>query len=429
MTLTRRFTLGALAAAGCNALPKEEGPRSSQFPYGVAVGDPSSNGGLLWTRYLGTDSLRVDVWPRAEPMNVRSVEASVMEHGISLVTVDGLQSGQWYSYAFVAHRSGVEVDRSDEGRFRTALAPGVSAPLRFGVSSCSRQTYPLAPLTRISQEFECDAFLFLGDTVYADGATDLPSYREKWAEALTRRPQRLLRQSTGIISTWDDHEIVNDASGDRVPTERLEAARRATFEHQPWRADMQAPLRLWRSLKFGATAEVFVLDCRSERSRSRNEYVSRAQLDWLKSGLAASTAVFKLVLNSVPITNYPGAFFQAFAPDRWEGFPDQRREVLEFIDTTPISGLLWLTGDFHMGVAGRVSRDGVGSKQVELAAGPAGQFANPSLSYPSGPQFDFSSAVNNAVVLDLDPATTSARVQFLDGGTRTLFDKTYDLSR
>lgn len=133
MKLTRRFTLGALAAAGCNALPTEEGPRSPRFPFGVAVGDPSASGGLLWTRYIGADSLRVDVWPKDEPMNVRSVDAAVMEHGISLVPVEGLRSGQWYSYAFVAHRSGVEVDRSDEGRFRTALAAGVSAPLRFGV--------------------------------------------------------------------------------------------------------------------------------------------------------------------------------------------------------------------------------------------------------------------------------------------------------
>lgn len=427
MKLTRRFTLGALAAAGCNVLPSEEGPRSAQFPYGVAVGDPSSTGGLLWTRYLGAESLRVDVWPKDQPLNVRSLDATVMEHGISLVPVDGLSSGQWYSYAFVAHRAGVEVDRSDEGRFRTALAAGVLAPLRFGVSSCSRQTYPLAPLTRIAQEFECDAFLFLGDTVYADGATDLPGYREKWGEALTRRPQRLLRQSTGIISTWDDHEIINDASSEKVSPQRLEAARRATFEHQPWRADMQAPERLWRSLRFGATAEVFVLDCRSERSRTTNEYLSRTQLDWLKAGLASSTATFKLVLNSVPITSYPGAFFQLFAPDRWEGFPDQRREVLEFIDTTPVPGVLWLTGDFHMGVAGRVSRDGVGANQLELAAGPAGQFSNPSLSYPSGPQFDFATAVNNAVVLDLDPAARSVRVRFLDGGTRTLFEKTYTL--
>jgi phosphodiesterase/alkaline phosphatase D-like protein len=134
-----------------------------------------------------------------------------------------------------------------------------------------------------------------------------------------------------------------------------------------------------------------------------------------------------VILNSVPITEYRGAFFQVFAPDRWEGFPEQRREVLRFIDETPVRGVLWLTGDFHMGVAGRVAREGPGATQVEVAAGPAGQTANPSFSYPAGPQFDFSTAVNNAVVLDLDPGARTARVQFVDGASKTLFDHVYEL--
>ncbi len=424
MKVSRRLFLGGLTAIGCG-LPAEEGPASPDFPLGVSAGDPTSTGALAWTRYVGTGALRLEVWKRDDPATRHTFAVTPSDQGIALVVVEDLAPDTWWQYAFVASDDGVDGARSDEGRFRTAPDENSLAPVRFGVSSCSKQSYPLTPFTRAAQELECDAFLLLGDTVYADGATDLASYRASWRTALARRPNRLLRGSTGLISTWDDHEIVNDANGDQVPPAQIAAARQATFEHQPWRIDGERPGRLWRSLRWGKTAELFVLDCRSERNHATKEYLSRAQMDWLKAGLAASPATFKLILNSVPISSYPGAFFQLLAKDRWEGWPEQRRELLEFIDTSPIEGVLWLTGDFHMGVAGRVSREGVGATQVEIAAGPAGQGANPSPSYPSPPQFDFATAWNNVVVLDLDPASRTARVQFLDGGTRTLFDRSY----
>ena len=75
-----------------------------------------------------------------------------------------------------------------------------------------------------------------------------------------------------------------------------------------------APDRIWRSFRWGHSAEVFVLDCRGERrpsTRSVNPtresvYISRAQMDWLKAGLRASPAVFKFIVNSVPIYGRPG---------------------------------------------------------------------------------------------------------------------------
>ncbi len=421
MKLSRRLFLAGLSAASCG-LPSEEGPASPDFPLGVASGDADADGALVWTRYDGRDAVQLEWWKRDDPTTLRTQPLTPRDGGFCITALEGLDPGTWWSFAFSTSSA-----RSDEGHFRTALADDTLEPLRFGASSCSRQNYPLTPFLRAASEVQCDAFLMLGDTVYADGADDLPSYREKWNEALARRPNRLLRASTSLVSTWDDHEIINDASGDRLDPARVAAARQATFEHQPWRADGQMPQRLWRSLRWGRTAELFVLDCRSERNHATGEYLSRAQLDWLKAGLANSPATFKLILNSVPITAYPGAFFQTFAADRWEGFPAQRTEILDFIDSTPTEGVLWLTGDFHMGVAGRTARDGVGARQLEIAVGPAGNFPNPSLSYPAGPQFDFATAHNNFTTLELDPASRTVRVQFFDGGSRTLFDRTYPL--
>lgn len=425
MKLTRRLFLGGgLAFVGCRGL-REEGPASADFPLGVASGDPTPEGALVWTRYVGAGALRLEVWPREAPEAVRSFSVTPSDEGIALLDVTGLSPGAWYHYAFVASADGVDLTRSDEGRFRTVIAPDALVPLHFGVSSCSNQNYPLTPFLRAAQELEVDAFLMLGDTIYADGAKTLDDYRQKWREGLARRPYRLLRGSAALISTWDDHEIVNDASADALEQAQITAAREATFEYSPWRAAVGTQERLWRSIRYGRTAELFVLDCRSERNHARGEYLSREQLDWLKDGLAKSPATFKLILNSVPISAYEGAFFQLTRRDRWEGFPAQREELLRFIDETPIEGVLWLTGDFHMGVAGRVSPSGPGATQVEIAAGPAGQFSNPAPSYPGAPQFDFATASTNVVSLELDPATRKAHVRFLDGGSKVLFETDY----
>jgi alkaline phosphatase D len=419
MKPTRREVLLALAAASCG-MPPEAGPASSDFPLGVACGDATETGGRLWTVFVGSGPVSVRVWPRADELRAKVFGVEVDEAQVAAFDVTALEPSTWYSYVFIGEAGATQ---SDVGSFRTRPAAEARPALRFAVTSCARQTESLAPLAVVAQQYPVDAYLSLGDSVYADGATTLADYRVKWRGALARRPNRLMRGATSLIATWDDHEVRNDVSADRVSPEQLDAARAAFFEHQPLRP--AAPNRLWRSLRWGLTAEIFVLDCRGERNHATGEYLSTEQLEWLKAGVAASPATFKLIMNSVPISNYPGALYAAFADDRWQGWPAQRADVLSFIDQHR-AGVLWLTGDFHIGVAGRVSLEGPGSSQVEIAAGPAGtNFPNPALSYPSPPQFDFASAVNNVVLLDLMPETNTARVQFVAGDGRVVFDHSY----
>ena len=121
--------------------------------------------------------------------------------------------------------------------------------------------------------------------------------------------------------------------------ETFDAARRTAavqsfFDHQPVRRDAAHPDRVWKRMRWGRTADIFVLDCRNERRPStrgsEDQYLSREQMDWLKAGLTSSEAVFKLIVNSVPISDFPGAFDLA-QRDRWEGYPTQREEILRHV--------------------------------------------------------------------------------------------------
>ena len=115
----------------------------------------------------------------------------------------------------------------------------------------------------------------------------------------------------------------------------------------------------------------FILDCRQERTPSRGEYVSVAQMTWLKSALSSSPCHFKVILNSVPIAQLPDVWLME--DDRWQGYPRQRDELLNFIVDTPIDNVWFLAGDFHIGAVWRVESSGPRQQIWEILCGPGGQ--------------------------------------------------------
>ncbi|MBK7858434.1 MAG: alkaline phosphatase D family protein [Archangiaceae bacterium] len=412
MSLSRRqvsIALASTALVRCGGQPVNEAP--AEFPLGVASGDPSADGAILWARYQGSEALKVLVW-RATADASTALELSA-DGPYARVEVVGLDPGTAYRFAFVAG-----AHRSPEGRFRTAPPAGTRPLVRFGATSCAKYGWPFDCLARAAERDDLDAFLMLGDTVYADEAGTLAQYRDVWARSFVLPAFQSLRARTALIATWDDHEFDNNFGGDNVPPERRQAAEQAFFEHMPGRVTARP---IWRSVRFGDTAEVFVLDSRSEREEPR--YISAAQMQWLKAALSASTAKFKVMMSSVPIASYAVPFFQPFADDRWEGFPQSRDEILRHIDEQQIGGVLWVAGDFHLACAGRVSAKGVGANQYEVLVGPAAQMPNLSPSYPSGPQFDWSSGINNYTELELDPERGTIRARWFDGRGRALYTR------
>jgi alkaline phosphatase D len=427
--LSRRAMLAAFGTVACAPrLSTEPPPESPVFPLGIASGEARPDGAIVWTRYTGAAQLTLKTWREdGEASTALPVPVSADDEGFVHVPVTGLEAGTWYRFQFTEVLDGSEVGHSEVGRFRTAFAADALLPLRLGAVSCTHQKYPLDPLLQAAARDDLDAFLVLGDFLYADGATTSGEYRDIWNEALGRHPHQRLRAKTSLVTTWDDHEVVDNFDAELALSGLVNEGRARFFEYQPVRPNPAAPSRMWRSLRWGRTAELFVLDCRGERHPERQEYVSREQLDWLKNGLATSPCAFKLILNSVPITEFPGPLFGLQTHDRWEGFPAQRTELLEHIDSRGITGVLWVSGDFHLGTVGRVSRRGPGSKAIEALVGPGGQRANTSPTYPSPPQFDFATGVNNYVLIDLDPATVTARLRYVSGSGKTIEDRTYAL--
>lgn len=402
------------------------------FLHGVASGDPLPDGILLWTRLTpspdavpgsGTGAPVPVVWEVAEDKAFSRVVArgtavarAEADHTVK-ADVRGLRPATtyWYRFSAAPEPGGAEGGQSllsPVGRTRTAPAAGAVVPgVRFGVVSCANwEAGWFSPYRHLAARADLDAVLHLGDYIYeyASGSyptqdtvvrphaplheiTTLADYRLRHATYKTDTDLQALHATHPVIAIWDDHEFANDAwSGgaeNHTPgaeggwAARVAAAKQAYFEWMPVRASTEGTV--YRRLSFGRLAELHLLDLRSFRSAQASvgdgavddperSITGRAQLDWLKAGLAASDARWKLVGTSVMIS--PVAFgalpAELLAPlaellglpgeglavnvDQWDGYTDDRKELISHLRDRGITDTVFLTGDIHMAWANDV---------------------------------------------------------------------------
>lgn len=328
------------------------------------------------------------------------------------VSLTGLAPGQRYAWALLE-----DDRRSAVAQFLTAPPDGSLDPLTVGISACNGSSNDPWPSLQALAAERVDLFLHLGDMAYNDAATTEAEYRDSWRWYLSGDGFRQVYASAGMLATWDDHEVTNDWDPDSVEATRVQIAKDSFFEHLPsWQSSEG---HIWRSYRWGLTAEIFLLDCRSERvpdSRERDdaEYISAAQLEWLTAALADSPCHFKIVMNSVPITNMPWIWDIA-ASDRWEGYAAQRTALLDHLRDNAIENVWFVAGDFHVNFTGLVQPDGDGvlARTYEIActggnSNPLGWSLEPF--YPA--QFQFSNAESRAVTLRFDPDLDVVIVRF-----------------
>ena len=285
-----------LTSWGRKVLAALTDPESSRvFGHGVASGDPTSDGFLLWTRVSVTRSAFVD-WEVAsdtdfaEILQRGSIETNAaIDHTVKVV-VEDLQPGQTYFYRF--RLEGVV---SEPGRTRT-LPSGPLAQLGIAIASCSN--YPFGffnAYEAIANDAEIDFVLHLGDYLYEYGANGwgaaeaadigrahspaheivtIEDYRKRHAQYKTDMGSRLMHAAHPMISTWDDHESTNNpwlggAQNHQPETEgdwraRRNAALQAYFEWMPVREPEPGSSRaeLWRHFSFGNLASLTTLETR-----------------------------------------------------------------------------------------------------------------------------------------------------------------------
>ncbi|MFF8834624.1 alkaline phosphatase D family protein [Streptomyces sp. NPDC015130] len=432
----------ALLGAASPALADSGAPA---FLHGVASGDPLPDGVLLWTRVTPSpeavpgSGLGPDVtvgWELAEDRGFDRTVASgtttasaASDHTVK-ADVRGLRPATAYWFRFTAGEAVSPVARTRTAPAADAAAPGV----RFGVVSCANwESGHFSAYRHLAGRADLDAVLHLGDYVYeyASGVypeakdtvrqheprheiVSLADYRTRHGHYKTDADLQALHAAHPVVAIWDDHEFANDAwtggAENHTPgaegewAARVAAAKQAYFEWMPVRTSTEGTV--FRRLRFGKLADLHLLDLRTFRSAPaktgsgsvddpERTIAGRAQLDWLKAGLAGSDATWQLVGTSVMISPIafgalPAHLLEPLAElmglpkeglavnvDQWDGFTDDRKELIGHLTSRAIRNTVFLTGDIHMAWANDVP---VKAATYPLSASAATEFVVTSVS-------------------------------------------------
>jgi len=387
-------------------------PEPNTLPNGVASGDVTQETAVLLARSTVTGEVTFEVATSPNFNNiVQTLTATVTDINLpAKVQVADLNPDTEYYYR-VTDAAGT----SEIGEFETSAESGTNG-FRFAITGDWQQAPPYPSLGNVPER-DPEVFVQLGDTIYADletpaipgvsQARELSEFRLKHAEVVSERfglntvPD--IYSSTSVLSTIDDHEIVDNFAGGTAPGESADApdigssdeplftddvefvndtqvyedALQAFQEYHPLedrfydtpdnpRTDGER--QLYRANQYGDDAKIMITDSRSFRDAQidpvnltdpqdigrfqaeafdpNRTLLGKPQLELLKADLLEAQAegvTWKFVVIPEPIQN----FGVVNAEDRFEGYAAERTELLQFIDENDIENTVFLAGDFH----------------------------------------------------------------------------------
>jgi alkaline phosphatase D len=394
--------------------------KADPFSLGVACGDPTANGFVIWTK-LAPEPLAEHGGMPMRTLEVAWEVASdesftqIVQHGTALarpelghavhVEIGGLEPERAYAYRFTC--GGV---RSAVGRGRTFPEAGASPQrMSFGVLGCQRYEDGFFTAFRHAAAENFDFVFHYGDYIYEyrtirPGDRQLPvarvmpgepdeiyalsDYRRRYALYKLDPDLQAAHASAPWLVSFDDHEVDNNWAG-LVPEERgvppeIFALRRAAafqawYEHMPLRrsAIPSGPnIQAYRRFRYGDLTDIAVLDTRQFRSAQtcgdgwqshciealapERTMMGAAQETWLTDGFRGPRARWTVLAQQVMmmrVDREPDPGATSLHMDKWDGAPAARRRLLDGLAEAGVANVVVLTGDIHQNWGGELKAD------------------------------------------------------------------------
>ena len=265
-------------------------------------------------------------------------------------------------------------------RRRTLLATALASPL---AAVAARAAVPAAPLTRIAFGSCChqdedqriwDAIhawrpglmVMGGDNVYGDArAPALRELRAAYEKADANPGFARIKRDVPMLAIWDDHDYGRNDAGAEFPWKQQSKDLFCAF----WRVAADDPRRqrdgLHHAAVFGPPGrrtQIVLLDTRWFRSKlrrtdrfgapGRERYVpdddpaktmlGDAQWGWLEEQLRRP-AELRLIVSSIQV------LADGHGWERWGNLPRERERLLGLVAGTRAAGVVFLSGDRHLG--------------------------------------------------------------------------------
>lgn len=254
-------------------------------------------------------------------------------------------------------------------------SPGrtVNAPLRrIGLCSCIDQTKP-QPIWDTILADRPDLFVFGGDNVYCELPFTAQRLRQAYALAAASQGMSRLRASVTHMAIWDDHDYGLNDGGANFPGKQESKAQFLEF----WKIAADDPRRaregLYHAQVFGPPGrqvQVILLDTRWFRSAwkvtdqrnapGKERYLrdsdpgktmlGSAQWQWLQAQLQVPAQV-RLIVSGIQVVA------DGHGWECWANFPPERRRLYRLVAEAGARGVVFLSGDRHMGALYREDKE------------------------------------------------------------------------
>jgi alkaline phosphatase D len=235
---------------------------------------------------------------------------------------------------------------------------------------------------------------------YPQGLAD---YRHLWQTYRSDPQIQAAHEQFAFISLWDDHEFFNDCHQDyhedtnpegksaTTPQPHLrKAATQAWTEYSlaavPYNPELnfEKQITVYRTFNFGTLMQLIVTDerlyrdgppcgdidigeryettgCPAQFDPSRT-MLGATQKAWFLDQVTQSPSTWKIWANEVMLAQYK--FGPPLAPeliyfdlDQWDGYPDERAEILATIQAAGVQNFVALSGDAHLFMAAYLKTD------------------------------------------------------------------------
>ncbi len=374
------------------------------FYHGVASGDPLSNAVIIWTR-ITPDSADYNPLTVNYQVASDSLFGSIISSGSSITDsstdwtikkdITGLAPNTVYYYRF-DDGSG---NYSTKGRTRTAPTGSVT-DLKFAVFSCSSIFSGFFNgYARVADKADSlNAAIHLGDYIYdfvdADeqirvptpypvDPTTLEQWRDRHEYYLLDPDLRAAKAMLPWICLWDNHD--QDCGGSYTCS--YQGGNEAFIEWMPIRVpDTTDQLVIYRTISYGDLADIIIADALMFRhgdtlANGAYNMLGNTQFTWLTQQLQNSTAKWKIVGQQRMIGGwYTGGIAQwlldiipnsgpIFDDGSWDGFPETKAMLFDFVRTNFIDNMILLSGDAHVSIAQDLVEDPFNTSMYDVETG------------------------------------------------------------
>ncbi len=331
---------------------------TQRLVHGPLVGNVTHSTASFWVRTATECNIEVTVvnpTTGAEVSRSQITRSAADEDFTAVATVSGLEPNMEYQYSI--HLDGKPCETHS---FRTLAPKGGPAKFTIAFGGGAGYVPENERMWDTIESFDPHAILLLGDNVYIDDPESYVMQQYTYHRRQSRPEWRKLTARSPVFTIWDDHDFsTNDSWGG------------ADVEIPFWKKDWVFPIfrqnwanpgygggnsqpGCWYSFQIG-DVDFIMLDCRYYRTDPKvmpRSMLGPMQKEWLKDQLTSANGTFKVLCSSVPWDfRTKGDSF-----DTWNGYKEEHEEILRFIESQKIEGVVLISADRHRSDAWKIAR-------------------------------------------------------------------------